>query len=523
MKIQEIKYADILIDNEIKYPNKIALCSDNQNYTYKELNRITDIYAANLLDMGIKKGDHVVIWGCNSANWFINFISIIKSGAVAVLMNYSISAKDVIDLIKLSDAKYIFYGNNKAVASDPDALVKISENTGIPNKNIISIGNNDKKYKELLNFNNESKKIKETSVNDDPRRTAVIIFTTGTTAVPKAVMLSQYSIINDANGFGANYISRRGTSLYNALPLFHSYGLSMVTSYMYDGLTIYLNEVIAPSVIAESIKEYKPTDMAGVGSVYSALMECENFENDIMPYIKTCILGGSVSTPTFVANLENKFKNTKFLTGYGLTEASPVLSVCTPDASVEKRSQSVGKILPLAEVKVWSEKQGFMPTGEIGEVVARGYFLMNGYYKMPADQQPIDADGWLHTGDLGYLDEENFLYLTGRIKDIINKKGENISPVEIEQKIMENPAIKEVKVMGAPHHTMGESIEACIVLHKDAVFSEKKMIDELRMKISHFKIPDHFWIFDSFPLSGNGKLDQRKLKEQMLQRLSTTL
>ena len=520
MKIKEITYAKILASNGIHYSDKIALYSNEQSYTYEELNQVTSLYASKLIEMGVKKGDHVVLWSYNNANWFLNFLSIIKTGAVAVLMNYSIPVNDVVDLINLTDSKFILYGRNKAVENDPDAIVKIHEKTGIPSKNILRIPDNDVYYKSLLEYNIDTCIVDNIIDEDDPHRNAVIIFTTGTTALPKAVQLSQYSIINDGNGYGDKYASVRGDSICNTLPMFHSFGLMVVTLYLHDAKTIYLHEIVKPSEVAKIVKVHETADMSGVGAVYSSLIDYENFDSDIMPFIKICLIGGSVSNPTFFENLEKRFKNAVFLNGYGQTETSPALSMSGPNDSIEKRSTSVGSILPSAEVKIWDKEKGFLPTGEVGEVIARGYFVMNGYYKMPADQQPIDDDGWLHTGDLGYLDEENFLYLTGRIKDIINKKGENISPVEIEQKIMENPVIKEVKVMGAPHHTMGESIEACIVLHKDAIFNEKKMIDELRMKISHFKIPNHFWIFDSFPLSGNGKLDQRKLKEQMLQRIA---
>jgi non-ribosomal peptide synthetase component E (peptide arylation enzyme) len=143
MKIQEIKYADILLRNEQNYPYKLALFSEGQSYDYKELNKITNVYASKLIEMGIKKGDHVILWGYNNANWFLNFLSIIKAGAVAVLMNYSIPANDVVDLINLTDSKFILYGRNKAVGNDPDAIVKIHEKTGIPSKNILRIPDND--------------------------------------------------------------------------------------------------------------------------------------------------------------------------------------------------------------------------------------------------------------------------------------------------------------------------------------------------------------------------------------------
>ena len=516
MEAKEITYGEFLRRNAENFADKIALSGEGVSYTYKELDELTDKFAAKLIDFGVKPGDRAALWGYNSAEWFIVYASIIKAGAVAVLMNYSLPAKDIKDLIELTDSKFIIYGNNRALAKDKDAVFALADACGIEQKNILNY--NAQIFKPLLKETVDLSAVRALDKTEDPRRTAVVIFTTGTTALPKAVQLSQFSIINDAYGYGEKYASARGDVLCNTLPMFHSFGLMVVTLYLEEGHSVYLSEAIKADVIVNLVASCKASDISGVGAVYSALVEHPEFDIKVVPSARICLIGGSVSTPVFMMRLEEKFSHATFLNGYGQTESSPALSNSSPSDPIEKRATSVGTPLSNIDLRIWTQEEGFLKRGKVGEILVKGCVLMNGYYKLPPEAQSIDKDGWLHTGDLGYLDEDNFLHLTGRIKDIIIKSGENVSPVEIENKIIENSAIKEVKVMGAPHPVTGESIEACVVLYDGKTFDQDQMLLELTGKLSKFKIPSHFFIFDSFPLLGNGKLDQRALKDQMLAR-----
>lgn len=518
MEIREITYADFLRENAAKSPDSIAFCSDGKTYSYSELDKITDSFAAELVKKGIKENDHIALWAYNSSEWFISFISILKAGGIAVLMNYSLPYQELAELVSFTDTVFLLYGNNRPLDKDSGVALKLTKDAGINDKNLININTID--FKSYLKKENDTSLIEKKKKSDNPHRTAVIIFTTGTTEMPKAVQLSQFSIINDALGYGEMFSQKIGESICNTLPLFHSFGLMVVTLYLLKSKTIYLHELIKPNVITEIVSKYKTTDLSGVGAIYSALIENPEFDIKIIPNVRLCLIGGSVSTPVFMMRLEEKFSHAVFLNGYGQTESSPAISQSSPLDSIEKRASSVGKPIHGCEVKIWTKENGFLKAGETGEIVVKGYPLMNGYYKLPPEKQAIDKDGWLHTGDLGFLDDENYLHITDRIKDIIIKNGENISPAEIEKKIIENPAIKEVKVMGAPHPISGESIEACIVLQKGKTIDSESLASELKLKISKFKIPAHFFIFEEFPCLGNGKLDQKKLKKQMLERLS---
>lgn len=519
MIVEETTYAKVISGNAKQFPDRVAVCSGNTSYTYKELDRISDVYAAKIMAMGIEKGDHVALWGYNSANWYLTFVSIIKAGAVAVLLNYSLPVKDLAELVSYTDSKFIFYGNNRELSKDLDAAKNLAKLSGLSEDKLFNYADETLDFKKYINEDVDVGKVTAITQTDDTRRDAVIIFTTGTTATPKAVLLSQYGIINDGISYGGKYKEDRGESICNTLPMFHSFGLMVVSLYIHDGRTVYLHELVKPEEIVKVVSTYKTPDISGVGAVYTALVEHPEFDIKVIPYARICLIGGSVSTPAFLMRLEDKFTHAVFLNGYGQTEASPAVTNSSPTDPIEKRAASVGSVLEGIEVKIWDKEKGILKTGEVGEVVIRGFVVMNGYYKFPKDKQPIDEDGWLHTGDLGCLDEDNFLHLTGRIKDIIIKSGENISPAEIEQKIIEMDCIKEVKVMGAPHPVTSESIEACVVLYDGKTFDEEEMISYLKTKISKFKIPSHFFIFDEFPLLGNGKLDARTLKSMMLMRL----
>lgn len=519
MIIENTTYAKLISEHAVKFPDRVAVCSGDHSYTYKELDRITDVFASKIISMGIQKGDHVALWGYNSSDWFITYISIIKAGAVAVLLNYSLPIKDLSELVVFTDSKFIFYGNNRELTKDIEAAKKLAELSNLSQEKLFNYEEASAGFKSFINEDADIGKVTCITNSDDPRRDAVIIFTTGTTALPKAVLLSQFGIINDGISYGDKYASARGESICNTLPLFHSFGLMVVSLYIHDGLSVYLHELIKPEEIVRVVSTYRTSDLSGVGAVYTALVDHPEFDIKVIPHVRICLIGGSVSTPAFFMRLEEKFAHAIFLNGYGQTETSPALSNSSPTDPIEKRAVSVGTLMDGLDIRIWDEKKGFLKTGEVGEVVVKGFAVMNGYYKLPAEKQPFDKDGWLHTGDLGCVDEDNFLHLTGRIKDIIIKSGENISPAEIEQKIIEMDCIKEVKVMGAPHPVTSESIEACIVLYEGKHFDEEEMISFLKTKISKFKIPSHFFIFDEFPLLGNGKLDARSLKSMMLMRL----
>ena len=204
--------------------------------------------------------------------------------------------------------------------------------------------------------------------------------------------------------------------------------------------------------------------------------------------------------------------------GYGQTEASSVISCSISTDPLERRLSTVGYVLPNIKVRFYNEGKGDVPLGMVGELLVKGPGVMNGYLGLPSEQQPIDSDGWLHTGDLARITEDGLLKLEGRIKDIIVRKGENISPLEIERIMLEEPSIREVKVFGVPHPTWGESVEACVVFEGD-VPDEEVLKKSLGMRMAHYKIPSNFFSYTAFPLLSNGKLDQRKLKESLLEKM----
>ncbi len=519
MLTHEITFASLINGHSKKFPENEALVSEGMSFTYRQMQQSVNAFASMLIDKGVKSGDHVALWAYNSAQWVIAMHGIIKAGAVAVLLNYSLPAKELEQLVKYTEVSFIVYGNNRETRIDENAGKKMAEKTGISAEKLIDLSSVDFKELSKQTLSSDTLEIlSEFEKNDDPHRTAVIIFTTGTTAMPKAVMLSQYSLLNDAIGYGERYKNSHGKKCLVSIPLFHSFGLLVCNVYLIDAATVYLHEIIKPNVISKIVGENKISDMVSVGSVYLGLVEEPDFDINLLPNIRLCLIGGGFSTPVQMMRLESAFSHGIFLNGYGQTESSPALSLVSPDDKIEKRANTVGRPLDGAELKIWNKESGFLNQGEIGEVVARGYYLMNGYFKLPKEQQAIDDEGWLHTGDLGFIDEEGYLHLTGRIKDIIIKSGENILPAEIEKEICKNEGVREVKVFGTPNYLTGEAVQACVVMNKGFTFDVDDIKQRLKGKISSFKIPENIFEFESFPVNANGKLDQRTLKDIVIRK-----
>ncbi|MBQ6399255.1 MAG: AMP-binding protein [Clostridia bacterium] len=498
-----------------EYPSRLAIVGNGDNCTYEDMHRGIRGLARKLTEMGVAKGSRVALWGYNSANWLIAFFAIVRAGGTAVLVNYSMSSGEAAGLLSMTGTEFLLCGDNGETKKNPDAMRSLASLASIPEERCLDI----RSAADLRHLFPDAGELPDTRGESETEDTAFIIFTSGTTSMPKAVQVSQKALTFDADAFIENISGHAGRSICVAVPLFHILGLLMSYAYLCRGATVCLPANYKPDTLVREIDAYRVSDMAAVGAVYMALAEAEGFEESAVPNLHLCMIAGGMSTPVQMMRLELQYANATFINMYGQSEAAP-LTMVRPSDLVEKRAQTVGRSIGGLDIRISDGKGGFLPCGEIGEVVARGANLMNGYDRLPREKQAIDDDGWLHTGDLGYFDEEGFLHLSGRIKDVIIRGGENISPSEIENALNRLDNIREAKVMGAPHPIYGESVEACVTLtDSGAAFDQEEMKNALRTLIARYKVPSHIFLYDSFPLNVNGKLDQRALRADMLNRL----
>ena len=499
-----------------EYPSRPAIVGDGKSCTYAEMHRGISGLTKTLREMGVEKGSRVALWGYNSANWLIAFFAVVQSGGTAVLLNYSMSAQDASELLSMTGTGFLLCGDNAETKKKPGTMQRLAALAGIPESHCLDIRPSALDLAKAFQEETEDADARTESEANDA---AFIIFTSGTTSKPKAVQISQKALTFDADAFMGNVSEYAGRGVCVAVPLFHILGLLMSYTYLCRGATVCLPANYKPDTLLREIDAYRLSDMAAVGAVYLSLAEADGFEENAVPYLHLCMIAGGMSTPVQMMRLELQFANATFINMYGQSEAAP-LTMVRPGDLVEKRAQTVGKAIEGLDIRISDGKGGFLPQGEIGEVVARGGNLMNGYDKLPKEKQPIDENGWLHTGDLGYFDEDGFLHLSGRIKDVIIRGGENITPAEIENALNQMDNIREAKVMGAPHPIYGESVEACVTMTDGgASFDQEKIKAALRTMIARFKIPSHVFLYDSFPLNVNGKLDQRALHADMLTRI----
>ena len=498
------------------YPGRLAIVGNGNSCTYEDMRKGIMGLSGKLREMGVEKGSRVALWSYNSANWLIAFFAVVRAGGTAVLVNYSMNSADAAELLMMTETGFLLCGDNSETKKNPDAMRELASRAGIPEGHCMDIRPDvldlDHSFREAV----ETPDMRNESEADE---TAMIIFTSGTTSRPKAVQISQRALTFDADAFNGNIAEYAGRSVCVAVPLFHILGLLMSYAYLCRGATVCLPLSYKPDILLREIDAYRISDMAAVGAVYLGLAEAEGFEENVVPNLHLCMIAGGMSTPVQMMRLELQYANATFINMYGQSEAAP-LTMVRPTDLVEQRAQTVGQAIEGIDIRISDGKGGFLPQGEIGEVVARGENLMNGYDKLPKEKQPIDEEGWLHTGDLGYLDENGYLHLSGRIKDVIIRGGENISPSEIENALNRMDNIREAKVMGAPHPIYGESVEACITMTDGgAGFDQEKIKNALRTAVARFKVPSHIFLYDSFPLNVNGKLDQRALHADMLTRL----
>ena len=507
------------------YKQTIGINFKGTSYTFDEINRSVDYYAHLLTNQGVKKGDHVALLGMNCYNWLIAFYAIIKVGAVAVLLNYMARHNTLVELIKYTDCKFLCYGKYIALVKQENELETLLNETGIDKDHSISMRYRHINFKRILAKEDIKPFISPYSREEESKRTSYIIFTTGTTAKPKAACLSQYSMMNLIYLNLARFNAGVTQKFMCLLPMFHCFGLLVVNAFLAFKRTVYLNSLSDKVKIYKEFVKNKCGDYASVGVVFDRLAKAPFWWLHNAKFVKNCIVGGGFTSEQEFDFLEKKYGKGKFFNGYGQTECSPLISLIYQDAPISKRKTTVGEPMKGIELAFMDpQTKKLLPKGQAGEILVKGYNVFNGYYKVADNKQPFDKDGYLHTGDLGYLDEDGYLVLCGRIKDIIIRKGENISPKEIENELKKFDEFGRVRVLGFPSADEGEYIIACVELNKKPVhFVEEKYLKEMAKVLPSIKIPSHIVYVDKFPLSANGKLDEMRLREICLMKISTYL
>ena len=543
-ELNEYTLPGLLRRNASQHPDNDCIVAPEfgVNWSWKEFDRRTDEVARGLYAMGIRKGDHVAIWATNVPEWVLIMFGSAKLGAILVTVNTNYKQFELNYLLTQSDTKMLVMipevkGNDyidhitglmpSLLVDEPDA---ISEKKLPFLKRVVLIGDSDKRPKGMYTFDDiyamaaeVPPSIVEESISTMNTHDVVNMqYTSGTTGFPKGVMLTHYNITNNGQFMGDCMKFTSDDRLLIVVPLFHCFGcvLGMMTCLTHC-TTIVLMTRYHPVKEIQILQDQRCTAVHGVPTMFIGMLEHPDFDQYDFSHLRTGIMAGSPCPIKTMREVTEKMHLTELTITYGQTECSPGMTMSRTDDPIELRVSTVGKLLPNTEGKIVDPETGAeVPFGTPGEIVTRGYHVMKGYYKMPeATRQAIDEQGWLHTGDIGTMDAEGNFRITGRLKDMIIRGGENIYPREIEEFLYTHPAVSDVQVVGVPDEKYGEEVCACVILKGGCSVTEAELIAFVRDGLSRFKAPRYVMLMDAFPMTASGKIQKFKLREMGVEHL----
>jgi fatty-acyl-CoA synthase len=525
-----------------RYPHNEALVYHERGlrYTYREFNEVCRQVAKGLIRLGIRKGDNIAIWAYNVPEWVILQFASAKIGAILVTVNTSYKTSELDYILNQSDSTALFmvksFKDTDYVATLNEVAPELASSTiGQLNspklpflKTVVFIG--EETPAGMLNFERIAEMGRELSdaelaaVEDtlDCHDTINMQYTSGTTGFPKGVMLTHFNLIN--NGFNIGECMKFGEQdrLCIPVPFFHCFGsvLAVMASVTHATAMVPV-EIFDPLKVLQTVEKERCTAVHGVPTMFIAELEHPEFSRFDLTSLRTGIMAGSVCPIEVMKRVVKDMHVTEITSVYGQTESSPGITQTRTEDSIELRVATVGRALPGAEVKIIDIESGAtLPPGKQGELCARGYMVMKGYYKMPEETaKVIDGDGWLHTGDLAIMDENGYCKITGRIKQMIIRGGENIYPKEIEEFLYTHPKISDVQIYGVPDRKYGEQVMASIILKKGVEMAEDEVREFCRGKIANYKVPKYVKFVDSFPMTASGKIQKFKMRDMAIKEL----
>jgi fatty-acyl-CoA synthase len=521
-----------------QYPTQLGLIVRHQNiyWSYAEYyHRVCD-FAAGLLSIGVKPGDRVAIMSPNSMEWCVGQFATAKIGAIMVCLNPAYRLHELSYALKKVGCKVLLTAEAFKSSNYLSMLKKLipelenSEPGNIHSSefplltSIIRFG--EVPTKGMFNFSDVAsesshrllERVSDIGATLRPNEPINIQFTSGTTGEPKGATLTHHSILNNGFQVGEQMRLTSNDRLCIPVPLYHCFGMVMgnLACLTHASTAVFPSEAFEPRACLETISQFQCTALHGVPTMFIALLNEGSFSEYDLSSLRTGIMAGSLCPIEVIKEVMSKMNMKQILIAYGQTETSPVNHMTDTDDSIEMRVTSVGRVGPNLEIKLINNESDICDIGEQGEICIRGYAVMNSYWGEPVKtSETIKPDGWLHSGDLGQLDKEGYLKITGRIKDMIIRGGENIYPREIEEFLYTHPDIMEVQIFGVSDEKFGEKVCAWIQIKPGIEITTSEIRDFCKSQISHFKIPEYIEFVSTFPMTVTGKMQKFEMRKEM--------
>jgi fatty-acyl-CoA synthase len=528
----KITVGDLLDERASQFPGNEVLIDipQRKRFTYQEFTGQVNQLARGFTRLGLQKGDHVALWASNSFQWIITQFAIAKIGAVliSVDMNYKLEQLDY--LLRQSDSKCLVTVEGIKGSENLEMVRQLSpgeaHRSHLPElKHIVLISDRPQegmfRWTEILDMGEgvSDHVLKERQHACHDEDIVTILYTSGTTGAPKGVMSTHDGVINTTAASSENQKLTEEDRLCLSVPLSHMFGcICVVLAAVIRGAGVVIpSQTFDPLKILEAIERERCTALYGSPSSFIAIMEHPEFRRFDLKTLRTGIMGGAQCPMEVMKRVVGDMGAREIVVGYGQTEASSWITQTRPEDRLELRVSTVGRPLPNVEVKVIDSNSGQEVTrGVSGEICARG-FTMKGYYKMPAATvHAIDPQGWLHTGDVGTMDQEGYLRTSGRLKEMINKGGEVIYPTEIEEVLFNCPKVSNAQVFGVPSKAVGEEIAAWIKLEEGAIASAEEILQHCRKKLPETHLPRYIKFVEEYPMTPLGKIQKFKMREMAI-------
>ena len=536
--------SDQFDDTVQQYGEREALVVRHQGirWSYNELKKEVDTFAGGLLAAGFEPGDRLGIWSPNNAQWVVTQLATARIGVILVNINpayrkaelkYSLNkvgCKGLVLAETFKTSQYVEMLRDLApeIGSYAPGELQAEELSAL--RTLVHLGSGEipgmYRFSEVSSLGGSeggahSGEVSRTLSPDDPIN---IQFTSGTTGLPKGATLTHFNILN--NGFFVGEGMRLGEQdrICIPVPLYHCFGMVLgnMACITHGAAMVYPGEAFDPLTVLQTVTEERCTGLYGVPTMFIAELEHPEFAEFDLSSLRTGIMAGSTCPVEVMKRCVDEMHMTDVTICYGMTETSPVSFQTAIDDPLEKRVSTVGRVHPHVEAKVVDPESGqVLPRGSAGELCSRGYLVMQGYWNdQEKTREAIDAEGWMHTGDLAIIDPEGYCNIVGRIKDMVIRGGENIYPREVEEFLYTHPDIEDVQVIGVPDEKYGEELCAWIKLRGNAELTDDAIREFCKEQIAHYKIPRYIKFVDEFPMTVTGKVQKFKMREQMEQEIA---